>query len=91
MLKYWSLYLPREFTAISITSVYITPSANTKDAPSTLYQSVSMMQNANPDCVYFITGDFNQANLRSILPNYYQHVDFATMGEDTLDRVYTYI
>ena len=45
----------------------------------------------NPDCVYIVTGDFNQANLRSILPNYYQHVDFATRGEDTLDLVYTYI
>lgn len=32
-------YMPREFTAINITAVYIPSSANTKDALSILYQS----------------------------------------------------
>lgn len=49
------------------------------------------MQNANQDCVYIITGDFNQANLKTVLPHYYQHVDFATRGENTLDWAYTNI
>ena len=69
-------YMPREFTAINITAVYIPPIANTKEALSTLYQSVSSMQNSNADSVYVIAGDFNQANLKTVLPHYYKHANF---------------
>ena len=48
------------------------------------------MQNSNPDSVY-ITGGFNQANLKTVLPHYHKHVNFATRGENILDQVYTNI
>lgn len=82
-------YLPREFTAVTITAVYLPPSANTKDALSTLYQSVSALQDANPDAANIIAGDFNQAKLKTVLPQYHKHVDFATRGQNILDQVYT--
>ena len=84
--------MPRELTAINNTAlVYIPPSAITMDALSTLYQSVSSMQNSNPDSVYIITGDFNQAKLKTVLPHYHKHVNFATRGENILDQVYANI
>jgi len=38
-----------------------------------------------------VAGDFNQANMKTVLPHFYQHVDFATGGDSTLDLAYTNI
>ena len=38
-----------------------------------------------------IVGDFNKANLITVLPKFYQHVKCATRGESTLDHVYSNI
>ncbi|KAL0174662.1 hypothetical protein M9458_030630, partial [Cirrhinus mrigala] len=43
----------------------------------------------NPDGFFIIAGDFNHANLKSVLPKFYQHVNFATRGNNTPDLVYT--
>lgn len=72
--------MPREFTAINITAVYIPPSANINIALSILYQSISSMQNSNPDSVYIIAGDFNQAKLKTVLPHYYKR-EFCNQGK----------
>ncbi|KAK3510918.1 hypothetical protein QTP70_025540 [Hemibagrus guttatus] len=45
----------------------------------------------NPNGLFIIAGDFNQANPKSVLPKFHQHVDFATRGMNTLDLVYTNI
>ncbi|KAI2647723.1 hypothetical protein H4Q32_031236 [Labeo rohita] len=82
-------YLPREFTAIVIVAVYIPPCANAKDALRELYSAISEQQTNNPDGFFIIAGDFNHANLKSVLPKFYQHVNFATRGNNTLDLVYT--
>ncbi|KAL0195209.1 hypothetical protein M9458_008781, partial [Cirrhinus mrigala] len=82
-------YLPREFTAIVIVAVYIPPCANAKDALRELYNAISEQQTNNPDGFFIIAGDFNHANLKSVLPKFYQHVNFATRGNNTLDFVYT--
>ncbi|KAI5099333.1 proline-rich protein 12 isoform X1 [Silurus meridionalis] len=84
-------YLPREFTTVYIVGVYIPPSANAKEALSELYGAISDLQNAHPDGLFIIAGDFNHANLKSVLPKLHQHVDFATRGANTLDLVYTNI
>ncbi len=81
-------YLPREFTAIVIVAVYIPPCANAKDARE-LYCAISEQQTNNPDGFFIIAGDFNHANLKAVLPKFYQHVNFATRGNNTLDFVYT--
>ncbi len=82
-------YLPREFTAIVIVAVYIPPCANAKDALRELYSAISEQQTNNPDGFLIIAGDFNHANLKTVLPKFYQHVNFATRGNNTLDFVYT--
>ncbi len=82
-------YLPREFTAIVIVAVYIPPCANAKDALRELYSAISEQQTNNPDGFFIIAGDFNHANLKTVLPKFYQHVNFATRGNNTLDSVYT--
>lgn len=43
----------------------------------------------HPDGVYIVAGDFNEADLRSVLPKFEQHVDIPTRGERTLNSVYT--
>ncbi len=82
-------YLPREFTAIVIVAVYIPPCANAKDALRELYSAISEQQTNNPKGFFIIAGDFNHANLKTVLPKFYQHVNFATRGNNTLDFVYT--
>ncbi len=82
-------YLPREFTAIVIVAVYIPPCANAKDALRELYSAISEQQTNNPDGFFIIAGDFNHANLKTVLPKFNQHVNFATRGNNTLDFVYT--
>ncbi len=82
-------YLPREFTAIVIAAVYIPPCANAKDALRELYSAISEQQTNNPDGFFIIAGDFNHANLKTVLPKFYQHVNFATRGNNILDFVYT--
>ncbi len=82
-------WLPREFTAIIITAVYIPPQANTDQALKELYRNISEQETAHPDAAFIITGDFNKANFRTIAPKYFQHVTINTRGDRTLDHCYT--
>ncbi|KAK3561861.1 hypothetical protein QTP86_017474, partial [Hemibagrus guttatus] len=84
-------YLPREFTTVFIVGVYIPPSANAKEALCELYRAISKLQNAHPDGLFIIAVHFNHANLKSVLPKFHQHVDFATREVIALDLVYTNI
>ncbi len=82
-------WLPREFTAIIITAVYIPPQANTDQALKELYRIISEQETAHPDAAFVVTGDFNKANFRTIAPKYFQHVTINTRGDRTLDHCYT--
>ncbi len=82
-------WLPREFTAIIITAVYIPPQANTDQALRELYGNISEQETAHPDAAFIITGDFNKANFRTIAPKYFQHVNINTRGDRILDHCYT--
>ncbi len=75
-----------KFTAIVIVMVYIPPCANAKDALRELYSAISEQQTNNPDGFFIIAGDFNHANLKTVLPKFYQHVNFATKGNNTHNR-----
>ncbi len=79
-------YLPREFSSIVITSVYISPQADTSLALSNLHDVLSGYNNKHPDAAFIITGDFNKANLKKILPNFHQHISCPTRGLNTLDH-----
>ncbi len=82
-------WLPREFTAIIITAVYIPPQANTDQALRELYRNISEQETAHPDAAFVVTGDFNKANFRTIAPKYFQHVTINTRGDRTLDHCYS--
>ena len=88
-LKCRPYYLPREFSSVTITGVYIHPHADTKDALSDLSNIVSKYENKDPNTASILLGDFNQANLRSVLPNFYQVVTCPTRKSNTLDHCYT--
>ncbi len=82
-------YLPREFTSIIITAVYIPPQADTSVALSSLHDELSGYINKHPDAASIIAGDFNKANLKKVMPNFHQHISCPTRGQNTLDHCYT--
>ncbi|XP_072771248.1 uncharacterized protein [Nerophis lumbriciformis] len=84
-------FLPRELSVVIITAVYIPPDAKVNTALSLLLNTVNEQQRAHPDGVHIIAGDFNKANLKTVLPKFYQHVKCSTRGKNTLDHVYTNI
>ncbi len=79
-------WLPREFTEIIITAVYIPPQANTDQALKELYGNISEQETVYPDAAFIVTGDFNKANFRTIAPKYFQHIN--TRGDRVLDHCY---
>ncbi len=89
VVKYRPFYLPWEFTAIAFVTVYFPPCANAKDALCELYSTISEQQTNNPDGFFIIAGDFNHANLKTVFPKLYHHVNFSTRGNNTMDFVYT--
>ncbi len=65
----------------------IPPSANTKQALDVLLAAINNLQTAYPDGIFIIAGDFNQANLETVLPK------FRVAKQDymqTSDRTYSY-
>ena len=82
-------YLPREFTAIITTAVYIPPQANTDTAISELQEVINKQQHRHPAAAIIVLGDFNKAKLSRGLPEFKQHIHFPTRGDNTLDHCYT--
>ncbi len=82
-------WLPREFTAIIITAVYIPPQANTDQALKELYGNISEQETACPEAAFIVTGDFNKANFRTMAPKYFQHITINTRGDRVLDHCYS--
>ncbi len=82
-------YLPREFTSILMSAIYIPPQADTSVALSKLHDELSGYINKHPDAACIIAGDFNKANLKKVIPNFHQHISCPTRGLNTLDHCYT--
>ncbi len=82
-------YLPREFTSILVSAVYIPPQADTSLTLSKLHDELSGYINKHPDAACIIAGDFNKANLKKVIPNFNQHISCPTRGLNTLDHCYT--
>lgn len=91
LLKCRPYYLQREFTAVFLVAVYIPLRANSAAALGALLDVISVLETAHPDAVFISAGDFNQCNLQTVFPKYYQLVDIPTRGENTLDHVYSNI
>lgn len=78
-------------TIVFTEELYIPPNANANDAMAKLYRAISEPQNAHLDVLLPVSGNFNHANLMSVLPKFYQYVDFPMRGVNILDCVYTNI
>ncbi|XDV25910.1 hypothetical protein PO909_029736 [Leuciscus waleckii] len=91
LLKCRTFYLPREFTAVFVATVYVHPRANAKLAMKKLYEAISAQQNKLPDSLFIVAGDFNHSNLKSLLPKFYKNIKIETRKGKTLDQVYTNI
>ena len=84
-------YLPREFSAVMVTAVYIPPDDNANTALGILHGTISKQQSKYPDAAHILTGDFNHADLKLVLPKFTQHIKCATRGAKTLDKAYSNI
>ena len=84
-------YLPREFQSVISIAVYVPPEANTNTAIGQLSTIQTKHENENPGAFTITGDDFNQSNLRSRLPKFYQHVTCPTRGKNILDHLYTTI
>ncbi|KAK7881961.1 hypothetical protein WMY93_028135 [Mugilogobius chulae] len=82
-------YLPREITSVITIAVYIPPQADTDTALVALQDIISKHRNKYPDAALIVAGDFNKANLKRVLPNFYQHVTCPTRGVNILDHCYS--
>lgn len=89
--KWHPFFLQRELTVVIVTAVCIPPNANVSIALTLLLDSINKQQRAHPNGVHIIAGDFNQTDLKTALPHFFQHVKCPTRGDNTLDRVYTNI
>ncbi len=54
-----------------------------------LCKDLNCSQTSNPDVAVIVAADFNQANLKKVMPEFHQHIDCATRGINTLDHCYT--
>jgi hypothetical protein len=84
-------YIPREFSSVLFIAIYLPPQseAGTKTALKQHYKAISKEENANPEVALPLAGDFNADKLKSVLPNFYQHVTCATRRKKILDHLYS--
>lgn len=64
-----------------VIAVNIPPSADANAALSILLKTIGKLQSAHPDGILIVAGDFNHVNMRTVLPNFYQHVTCLHLGQ----------
>ena len=79
-------YLPREFSNIYITQVYIPPSANKALAAELLSETINKLSDEKPDALQIVLGDVNRCELN--LGNFTQYVTCPTRQDQILDHFY---
>ncbi len=83
--------MPRLFTAILITGVYIPPRASAKMALEELHNIINSQMNAYPEGAVIIAGDFNRTDLKTVMPKLHTNVHFPTRDKNIFDQVFTNI
>ena len=89
MIRCRPFYLPREFTSVVLTAVYVPAHADNNTALEELYGVIDRTETSRPEAAFIVAGDFNNAKLRKVLPRYHQHISCPTRGTNTLDHVHT--
>lgn len=60
--------------------MYVAPSANTREALCVLYNAIGNLQTTYLEGVYITAEDFNQANMKTVLSHFHQHVDLVCIN-----------
>ncbi|KAK3545220.1 hypothetical protein QTP70_002065 [Hemibagrus guttatus] len=71
--------------------VYIPPEPDTDTALYELLEALTQDQTQHWDAALILAGDFNSANLKRGVPDFYRHITCPTRGERTLDHCYNTI
>lgn len=74
--------------SILIVAVYILLKANNKVALEELHYRISRLMNANPEASVTVAGDFNHAELKTVLLKFLKFIHFLTRDKNILDQVY---
>ncbi|KAI5628338.1 gastrula zinc finger protein XlCGF28.1-like [Silurus asotus] len=82
-------YLPREFSLVIVSAVYIPPQVDTDTAVWDLHETLTLHQTQHRVAALIVVEDFDSANLKRALLNFYQHITCPTRGKRTLDHCYT--
>ena len=79
---------PREISCIIFIGVYITTSANKKDAILELSSVINDTELAYPDSTVILLGDFNHACLQKFMAKYKKQIKTNTRQDAILDQCY---
>ena len=77
------------YSHVLITTVYVPPSANAKDAANAISSHIINLETSAPSAFKIITGDFNNCSLKTSIINYFQQLKCATWKDRILDQCYT--
>lgn len=77
----------REFCSMWIIAVYIPLQAKTKVVLEDLNCLKSRQMNFNPEAAAIVGGDFNQVELKAVLPKFPKFIHFLTRDNNTLGQV----
>ena len=78
-------YLPREFSHVVLTVVYIRDRSVANQAREELTSHILDLETDAPDSLKIITGDFNHCSIKKTLPKFYQHITCETRENAILD------
>ena len=81
-------YSPREFSSFIFIGVYITTSANKKEAIHELSNIIYEVERQHPDSTIFILGDFNRAPFQRTITKFKPQISCNTRKDAILDQCY---
>ena len=81
-------FLPREFNNLYLTVAYVPPSGDYKKVAETLVNCVHFMDENCPNGIKLLLGDFNDCDIKRLIPSYQQCVKCSTREDKMLDLVF---
>ena len=82
-------YLPREFSCVLLIAVYLPPQTNagTKTALNKLFKAISKQENAHPEALLLVAGDFNAG--KHLFAEFLPECHMCNQRKKNLDHLYS--